>query len=141
MDKKDQAVDKHHWDTRLAIKHGLYLKLEQHKIDGRSAMGQAIAKSRAALVDMFPNGADAAAQILISQIVYKALRLELFTSWDMATGEGTPTAISHYIILSNSLRNDLNALIVMAERQAPAQVPDIKEYLKKIAQVGEVDRG
>ena len=102
--------------------------------------GPSLDKSKAAFAAMFPNGADAAANVLINQIVYKTLRLELFSSWDMATGEGTPTAISHYIVLSNSLRNDLNALIAMTGRQLPARVPDLQEYLKKIVQVG-VDRG
>jgi hypothetical protein len=78
---------------------------------------------------MFPNGPSAAADILIGQIIYKTLRLEVFMGWDMATGEATPTAIQHYIQISNSLRNDLKALAAMAQGEPPPQAPDLHEYL------------
>lgn len=148
MDEKDMIPPK---DIKpWSIKHGLYLDLEKYRIDGRSALGQAIARSRAALLAMFPKEADAAANILIGQIIYKSLRIELFQNWDMATGEAKPTAIQHYIILSNSLRNDLNTLMAMTQRQtlAPGD-PDLKEYLETLKRaakaqpvnVVEVERG
>jgi hypothetical protein len=111
------------------IRHGLYVDLERYRIDGRSALGQALAKSKGALAEMFVNGPDAAASLLINRIMYKALRLELFENWDMSTGEAKPTAVQQYIILSNSLRNDLNALISMTGRQVPHKAPDLHEYL------------
>jgi hypothetical protein len=120
---------------QFTIKHGLYLDLEKFRIDGRSALGQAISKSRAALSELFPNGPDAAANALISRVVYKSLRCELFETWDMASGEASATSIQHYITLSNSLRNDLNALMSMADREKPPQAPDLHEYLAGLEKV------
>jgi len=114
-----------------AIKHGLYLELERYRVDGRSALGHALAKSRAALAELFPNGPDAAASILIDRIIYKSLRVELFEGFDYATAQATPGAVQYYVGLSNSLRNDLAALKEMAKAQAPASSdPDLAEYLE-----------
>jgi len=132
--------------SQYIIRHGLYLDLEKFRIDGRSALGQALSRSKAALAGIFPNGPDAAASLLINQITWKALRLELFMSWDLTTGEAKPTAIDHAVNLSNSLRKDLTALKDMAKNQAPASDdPSLKEYLETIskaahAQVVKVDR-
>lgn len=116
-----------------AIKHGLYLDLDKYRIDGRSALGQNLARSKAALQALFPNGADAPANLLINQIVYIALRLEVFSSWDMVTGEGKPTAIQNYIALSNSLRSDLQVLMAMADREPPKpKLPDFQAYFKSL---------
>jgi hypothetical protein len=60
-----------------AAKHCLYLELERYRIDGRSALGHEIAKSRDALVALFPDGKpDAAANVLINNLVGLAGVLE-----------------------------------------------------------------
>ena len=123
-----------------SIKHGLYLELEKWKLDLRSALGQSITRSKEAFAAMFPNGPNAAASVLISQIIYKALRLETFQNWDYSTGEATPTAMQHYINLSNSLRKDLQVLTDMAKNQSPNQDdPDLKEYLESIKKASKAE--
>ena len=76
MQEKDLQIR-----PQWVIRHGLYLELERYKVDGRSGLGQTLARSKAALAAIFPNGPDAAANILINQIVWKALRLELFMNY------------------------------------------------------------
>ena len=122
------------------VKHGLYLNLKKYRIDGRSALGQAIAKSKEAMKAMFPEGPSAAASILIGQIIYKTIRLETFMNWDYATAEATPTALQHYTNLSNSLRKDLQVLMDMAKNQSPNQDdPDLKEYLESIKRAAKAE--
>lgn len=122
--------------SQIIIRHGLYIDLERYRIDGRSALGQALSKSRAALAAIFPNGQpDPAANALISRIIYKSLKLEIFESWDMATGEASATAVSQYIVLSNSLRNDLATLMSMVDRKDPPKAPDLHQYLSNLERV------
>jgi hypothetical protein len=127
MDRQPLHPVKSPW----AIKHGLYLELEKYKIDGRSALGQALSRSREALAAMFPKGPDAVASILIDQVIYKKLRLELFMNWDMATGEATPTAIQNFLSISTSLRKDLLALTALAKGK-PDSDDELKEVLATI---------
>lgn len=122
--------------SQLTVSHGLYLNLKKYKIHGKSALGHALRKSREALAAMFPNGPDAAASVLITQIIYKAMRLESFIAWDYQTGEASPKALNDYVAMSNSLRNDLTILVNLAQREAPApQVPDLKDYLAGLQKV------
>jgi hypothetical protein len=121
-----------------AAKHCLYLELERYRIDGRSALGHEIAKSRDALVALFPDGKpDAAANVLINMIVYKTLKLEIFQAWDYATGGASATGVAHYLNLSNSLRKDLTTLLAMVDRVPTHQVPDLQEYLAGLEKVNE----
>jgi len=130
----------------LIIKHGLYVDLEKYKIDGRSALGQAIARAKEALGSIFPDGPNAAAQLLIQRMVYKIMRLEVFENWDFTTGEAGEAPIRNYVFLSNSLRKDLQLLCSMAkEQEVSKDDPDLKEYLETVkkaakAEVVKVDK-
>ena len=121
-----------------SIKHGLYLDLEKYKIDGRSALGQTLARSRAALAALFPGGKpNALASTLINVVVYKSLKIELFQNCDLATGKATPTAMAHYLSMSNSLRSDITTLLAMTQQEPADDDLDLREYLatiKKAAQ-------
>jgi hypothetical protein len=124
----NDLVNKH--PQQIKVQHGLYLSIERYRINGQSPLGAALNRVKAALGEMFPNGPNGAARLLIKRMAYKIMRLEAFENWDMVTGEASPTAQQHYISLSNSLRNDLQTLANMAKQQSPESGdPDLREYL------------
>jgi hypothetical protein len=110
---------------------GLAWQLERLKLDRRTKAAKALEAARNSLAALFPGELNAAAEILIDRIVFKALKLSIFERLAIK-GHVSPNGEETYIRLSNSLRDDLRLLMALADRKAPSEAPDLNQYLKAL---------
>jgi hypothetical protein len=110
---------------KKSYKSGLRLRLEYDTLDGRTSTAKAVKAIRNDLRG-FVGESNAAAEILISRISYKVLKLTLYelTSLQNLKNDELP----HYLPLSNSCRLDLIALAQLAGKPKPM---DLNAYLEK----------
>jgi hypothetical protein len=115
------------------ITHGLYARLDELRLDGRTKVVQAMQAAREGLSVLFPQGVNAPAAIVIDRIVFKALKLSLYEASDLSGEAVTAGGEQRYITMSNSLREDLRLLSALAEKKPPeAGVPSLSEYLEAL---------
>jgi hypothetical protein len=113
---------------RKKIRHyktGLHIELSYGQLDGRTSVAKNIKVIRESLRE-YVGKVSAAADILITRISYKAVKLALYelnALQDLKNYEA-----GYYIPLSNSLRLDLQALANLADKPKP---PDLDGYLKE----------
>lgn len=118
---------------------GLYSHLEKWKLDGRCKVVKALENAKAGLAQLFPQGVNGPAAMLIDRIVYKALKLSIFESMDLKGEPMTPGSEQKYLNMANSLREDLRLLNALAQRQVPDKgVPSLEEYLAALKEAGRI---
>lgn len=134
---------------------GIHAHLDKWTIDKRTSLYRQIQESRVGIAGLFPNGPDPASWMLIDRIVYKALKLSIFEQMDYkrmvggktkaeAAKESEPSPITSfaegkYVVVANSLREDIRLLNKLAQLQNPAhEEDDLQEYLrfKKAQRIG-----
>jgi len=127
--------------------HGLFAHMEKWEIDKRTTLARKLAESRAGIASLFPNGPDTTSWMLIDRIIYKGLKLHIFEQMDLKNMAGgrtkadaaqeqepnpiTPFAAQQYVLMANSLREDIRLLNRLAQAQNPShEEDDLAEYLK-----------
>ena len=116
---------------------GLYAHIEKYKLDGRTKPVQQMARARVALCQLFPQGVNAPAALIIERVLYKALKLSIYEAMDLAGEPMTPGGEQKYLTMANSLREDLRILTALADRKPPeGGVPSLQEYLASLKQTG-----
>ena len=106
-------------------KHGLYLDLRIGNIDERTSIGKAH-KALFGHLRQFVGESTVITELLLSRIVFKALKLYLFESEEL--GKPLSEMLPVYLSMSNSLRRDLAELNRFA---AAPKEQDLMGYLKK----------
>jgi hypothetical protein len=106
-------------------KHGLYLDLRIGAIDERTSVGKAH-KALTAHLRQFVGESTVVTELLLSRIVFKALKLYIFESEEL--NKPLDNNIAVYLSISNSLRRDLAELDRFAA--APKEA-DLMDYLKE----------
>jgi hypothetical protein len=106
-------------------RHGLYLDLRINTIDERTSIGKAH-KALTAHLRQFVGESTVITELLLSRIVFKALKLYLFESEEL--NKPLDDHIAVYLSMSNSLRRDLAELDRMAS--APKE-KELMAYLKE----------
>ena len=116
------------------IKTGLYSHIEKWDIDKRTKVYRALEAARQGLLGMFPQGASPAVCLLVDRILFKGLKLSIYERMEIQGADtGGPGAEQRYLMMSNSLREDLRLLTTLAARQSVEQdYPDLEEYIKTI---------
>ena len=108
-----------------SYRHGLYLDLRIGNIDERTSVGKAH-KALTGHLRQFVGESTVITELLLSRIVFKALKLYLFESEEL--GKPLSEMLPVYLSMSNSLRRDLAELNRLAS--APKE-QDLMDYLKE----------
>jgi hypothetical protein len=120
------------------IAHGLSSHLEKWKHDGRLKYVKALRAAREGLYELFPQGVNAGAALLIDRVVYKALKLSIFEAMDLKGAALDAGAQQRYLLMANSLREDLRLLNALAQKQTPEkQIPSLERYLAGLKEAGQ----
>ena len=98
-------------------------------LDQRTQIAIMARKTKKAL-QQFVGDNNAATEILIQQIVYKYLRLSIYTANNLENPEYWEAP--HYLSMANSLRIDLQELTRQAGQAKP---PSLDQYIEKIQKV------
>ena len=107
-----------------SFSHGLYLDLRINTVDERTSIGKAH-KALTSHLRQFVGESTVITELLLSRIVFKALKLYLFESEELS--KPLSEMLPVYLSMSNSLRRDLAELSRMAS--APKE-QDLMDYLK-----------
>lgn len=110
--------------------HGLYRKIDLATLDGRTILGRA-AKEIKADLQAFVGAGSIITELLITQIVYKTLRLKLYQGNNFNNPIDFEAA--HFLPLANSLRLDLQEL---AKQAGQAKPPSLDDYLAGLQEAG-----
>lgn len=105
--------------------HGLYLDLRIGKVDERTSIGKAH-KALTGHLRQFVGESNVITELLLSRIVFKALKLYLFESEEL--GKPLSDMLPVYLSMSNSLRRDLAELNRLA---AAPKEKDLRTYLEE----------
>jgi hypothetical protein len=113
------------------VKHGLYMTLAHHEIDGRSRLAQVLRRATELLLESHKEPAPGPAQLLAQRCAVKLIRVVAYEAallgGKVPLGAGTE---KDYLMLCNSIRADIMALSSLArEGSAPERVPSLAEYL------------
>lgn len=110
-------------------RHGLFLALQRHKIDGRTRLARVLRETVALLLEGHKEPVPGPVQLLAQRCAFKLIRASLY---EMAVLTGKESsADSYYLGLANSIRADLQALHQM--RELPSErIPTLGEYLREI---------
>jgi hypothetical protein len=124
------AVDRKEKGPHFNETHGLYKKIDLSTLDGRTKLGRAAKEIQTDLQNFVGKG-NVVTDLLITQIIYKALRLQLYQGNNFDNPKDSEVA--HFIPLSNSLRLDLQELARLAGEARP---PSLDDYLKGLKEAG-----
>jgi hypothetical protein len=109
------------------LKHGLYLRVNEDTLDGRTWVAKFIQEGRRDLM-AFTGNHNPLVERLIKRIVFKDLRL---SSYELTCLEDPDTpGLDEYVRLANSFRRDLTALKELAIKKVK-RVPTIEELMKE----------
>jgi hypothetical protein len=124
------------------IKSGLYSHLEKWDIDKRTRVYRALDEARRGLLAMFPQGPTPAVCLLVDRMLFKGLKLSIYERMEIRGGDtGGPGGEQRYLLMANSLREDIRLLTNLAARQSPGQeFPDLEEYLQAIRRAGKAPK-
>lgn len=111
--------------TKHSYRHGLHLDLRIGTVDERTQVGKAH-KALTAHLRQHVGESTIITELLLSRIVFKALKLYLYESEEL--GNPLNDQISVYLSISNSLRRDLAELDRFA---AAPKEQDLMSYLKE----------
>ncbi len=113
------------------VKHGLYMALERHEIDGRTRLAQILRRATELLLEGHKEPAPGPAQLLAQRCAVKLIRAASYEAallgGKVELGAGTE---KDYLMLCNSIRADIMALsTLMKEGQPSDRPPSLEEYL------------
>ncbi|MGA9755777.1 MAG: hypothetical protein WBV23_11625 [Desulfobaccales bacterium] len=113
------------------VKHGLYMALERHDIDGRTRLAQVLRRATELLLEGHKEPAPGPAQLLAQRCAVKLIRAASYEAallgGKVELGAGTE---KDYLMLCNSIRADIMAMSALAkDGQLPEKAPSLQEYL------------
>jgi hypothetical protein len=122
--------------------HGLYFRLEKHKVDYRTRLGKTLKAVTAALLEQFPSPPPVAAQLLAQRTAFKLVRAANFEAFMLKEAQVAPAlnADQDYLKLTASIRADIQTLFVMSKQGGPGkEIPDLQAYLEALKKGGSND--
>ena len=122
------------------LTHGLYFRLEKHKVDYRTRLGKTLKAVTAALLEQFSSPAPVIAQLLAQRTAFKLVRAASFETFLLQQPQEAPAlnADQDYLKLTASIRADIQALFAMAKQGGPEKgLPDLQTYLEALKKGGE----
>jgi hypothetical protein len=119
-----------------SVRHGLCVDFKKFRIDGRSTLGRTVKENLRALLSCFNGAPPVAAQLLAKRTAFKMIQASVFEREATFSEQAlAPSADERYLKLTNSIREDVKLLHMMArdlkQAQRPTKKPqDLDRYLK-----------